>query len=120
MIEQGLTPKQKLFCNIYLSNSFNGVQAYCEAFSKSIENDYNNAKSSASQLLDKPQVRNYINDRLEENEITMECALAKLSFLIKQHSDLSVCHQAIKTYLKLNERLDDTVKLEMTYKANFS
>ena len=114
-----LTTKQKIFCDYYLSNSFIGVNAYADAFDRNLDTDYNNIKSSASQLLSKPQVQDYLNDKLEQSEITMKEALAKLSFLIKQHSDLSVCHQAIRTYLKLMEKIDDSISLKVEYKAKF-
>lgn len=115
-----LTDRQKLFCDNYLSNGFHSTNAYRDAYDRHNENEYNSIRSCASQLLDKQQVQDYINSKLEENEITMNEALAKLSYLIKQHSDLSVCHQAIKTYLKLKDKLDDNVKVDMVYTANFS
>lgn len=114
-----LTTKQKLFCDLYLSNGFVGVTAYADAYNRNLDSDYNGIKSSASQLLSKLQVQEYLNEKLEQSEITMKEALAKLSFLIKQHSDLSVCHQAIRTYLKLMEKIDDSINLKVEYKAKF-
>ena len=58
-----LTAKQKLFCETYVSNNFNGAQAaIAVGYSK------NSSRSMGSQLLTKLNVQNYIEKLKEKND----------------------------------------------------
>ncbi len=56
-----LTPKELLFCEIYLSNKFNGAEAYIEAGYKATEY----ARQEAYKLTTKPYIRKYLDNAID-------------------------------------------------------
>jgi hypothetical protein len=56
-----LTPKELLFCEIYLSNRFIGADAYVEAGYKSTEY----ARQEAYKLTTKPYIRKYLDNAID-------------------------------------------------------
>lgn len=70
MIEKGgkilLTVKRKRFCDIYLSNGFNGTQACRDAGYSSVAP--NGLTKKANKLLNEPDIKAYIKEVLEETD----------------------------------------------------
>jgi len=59
-----MTSQQKQFCENYLANGYNAVQAYFDAFPDA---DKNNPKPSYPYtLLKKPEIKEYIDNRRKE------------------------------------------------------
>lgn len=58
-----LTEKNKKFCRAYIANRYNGAKAYLEVCP---EMDYDIACASASRLLKKPEVMEYIKELQRE------------------------------------------------------
>lgn len=119
-VEETLSPKQELFCQLYATESEffgNGVQSYIEAYEpdQSKPNWYKSACSSASRLLTNVKVINRINAILEETGLNDAFIDKQLSFLITQHSDFTTKLGAIKEYNKLRQRI--TEKLDHTTKG---
>lgn len=61
--EYGLTPKQRLFCEYYLTNGFHATNAYKKAYPDNKNPAYN---SSAFKTLENPRVYKYINDSINK------------------------------------------------------
>jgi len=61
MSDKELTPKELLFCEIYLSNKFNGAEAYVDAGYKATEY----ARQEAYKLTTKPYIRKYLDDAID-------------------------------------------------------
>lgn len=61
MSDKELTPKELLFCEIYLSNKFNGAEAYIDAGYKATEY----ARQEAYKLTTKPYIRKYLDDAID-------------------------------------------------------
>jgi len=61
MSDKELTPKELLFCEIYLSNKFKGADAYLEAGYKPTEY----ARQEAYKLTTKPYIRKYLDDAID-------------------------------------------------------
>lgn len=60
MAKNKLTDKQRVFCNMYLSNGFNGTQASIKAgYSKKT------AMQMATENLGKPYIREYLNEQID-------------------------------------------------------
>lgn len=70
-----LSKKHKAFAEHYLK-CFNGTQAYLLVYPKS---SYESARSTASELLTKPNVKAYIDDRLSAIQMSADEALALLA-----------------------------------------
>lgn len=105
-----LTPKQRLFCELYVSEKEffgNGVQSYIEAYDpdQTAKNWYKSACASASRLLRNVKVTKEINRLLEVQGLNDEAVDKQLSFLITQHADFGSKVQAIKEYNKLKQRI---------------
>lgn len=86
-----MTTKQKLFCEEYLSNGFNGTKAYLEVFDTESEKV---AGINASKLLKKVEIREYIQELIKEHvssELTCDRILYELMDLAFNH-DGSVPH----------------------------
>lgn len=76
----GLTDKQKLFCDHWLSNGYNGYQAAISAgYSK------DSAKTIASENLTKHDVKKYLRGRMKE---AFEKAGAGLEWRVKMLKDV--------------------------------
>lgn len=59
--EKKLTPKELLFCEIYLSNRFKGGEAYIEAGYKATKF----ARQEAYKLTTKPYIRKYLDESID-------------------------------------------------------
>lgn len=59
----GLTKKQRNFCEEYIANGYNGTRAYLAAFDSQ---STNGAAVEASKLLKRPGIREYINELQKE------------------------------------------------------
>ena len=81
----GLTLKQRLFCEHYLINGYNGTKAAREAgYSK------DTATSIASENLGKPYIKRYIERRVKEKADKLGLTTEYLLSKIKQGIDLSI------------------------------
>lgn len=111
--ERQLTPKQKLFCENYVSKEFfgNGVQSYIDAYNIDLteKGAYDVAKSGATENLSKPYIFNYINSLLESEGLNDAFVDKQLLFLISQHAEFGAKISAIKEYNKLKQRITDKV-----------
>lgn len=63
MAKGDMTPKQKLFCDYYLANGYNALQAYEQAFGVK---DNANKPSYPYTLLKNPKIKEYIQARRQE------------------------------------------------------
>ena len=80
VIENGLTEKQQLFCELYVKN-YNGTQSYMSAYGA----DYKTACSNSSRLLAKANIRAYIKSLKE----------------IKQQAILADATDVVEMYMKI-------------------
>ena len=115
-----LTPKQKLFCELYTNfdeHFANGTQSYAQAYNidLSTKKGYTTASSGASENLTKPNILAYINHLLDLGGLNHEFVDKQLSFLITQNADLSVKKAAISEYNKLKSRV--TKKVDINQKG---
>lgn len=99
-----LTAKQKLFCETYVSNNFNGAQAAIAAgYSK------NSSRSMGSQLLTKLNVQNYIEKLKEKTakqlSITRESQVQELNELKQMAKELAEVNNAIRAIEVQNKML---------------
>lgn len=108
-----LNPKQKLFCEYYVSKDFfgNGVQSYFAAYSGEGEEEitYDTAKSNAHRLLTNAYILEYINSMLDEAGLNDAFVDKQLLFLINQNAEFPSKIAAIKEYNKLKQRITDKV-----------
>ncbi|MBI4091857.1 MAG: terminase small subunit [Candidatus Levybacteria bacterium] len=99
-----LTLKQKLFCDYYLESHRNATDAVIKAgynvSKKHGKPDRMLARNIASENLAKPGIKNYIREKLETHELSIENVMRQHSFLINQFDDLSVKAKAIDMYYK--------------------
>lgn len=113
-LSEGLTPKQKKFCENYVSKEFygNGTWSYVNAYQMDMteKGAYAVAASGAKENLRKPQIYNYINSLLEQDGLNDAFVDKQLLFLINQHDDLSAKTNAIKEYNKLKQRITDKIQ----------
>lgn len=111
-LKKKLTPKQELFCRLYVSKEFfgNGVQSYIEAYNVNLakKGAYNVALKEASKNLIKPHIYNYINALLEDGGLNDIHVDKQLLFIINQHNDLRSKIAAIKEYNQLKARIKRT------------
>lgn len=84
MAKQKINDNSISFCNEYVSNGYNAVQAYLKAYPKSSEMS---AKGNANRLLRTPEIKEYIKElqreRFEALNISAEriaCELASMAF----------------------------------------
>jgi phage terminase small subunit len=111
-----LNERQKLFCKYYVSEEFfgNGVKAYCMAYGLDFTDikDYNQARSSASDLLTNPNILTHINEQLDEAGLNDNFVDKQLLFALTQNADMSSKVKAIGEYNKLRQRITDKSKVE--------
>ena len=106
--------RQKLFCEHYLEESGNGVEAVISAgydvnYKDSNGNDTgrpnrNLAHVIASENLRKPTIFHYINLKLEQYGFTDDNVEKQHLFLINQHTDLNVKAKGIDLYYKVKNK----------------
>lgn len=63
---KSLNEKHKLFCEEYVTNGYNGVNAYSVAYKES--DNYNSMRARASKLLKEVHIQNYIRELEEQNK----------------------------------------------------
>lgn len=109
MAKDIINEKQKKFCELYANSEeffANGVESYIEAYSpKRIGNWYNSAKASASRLLTKVNILDYINNLLELRGLNDPFVDKQLELLITQNADFKSKLGAIKEYNQLKTRI---------------
>jgi len=114
-----LTTKQKVFCELYATSEeffCNGVQSYIKAYKiKKKGNWYNNAKTSAYELLTKPYILKYIDKLLNLRGLNDSFVDKQLELLITQNADLKSKLGAVKEYNRLKLRI--TKQLDLTSKG---
>ncbi len=110
-----LNKKQERFCQLFVSKEFfgNGVQSYIEAYNIPPEG-YNAARVSASDLLTKPNICDYINELLEQSGLNDEFVDKQLLFMITQNADFTQKMAAIREYNKLKSRITDKKEIDLT------
>lgn len=107
-----LEPKQKLFCDYWLINGYNGTQAVIDAGydvypirkdgSKSREPNRRSASAISAENLTKLNIIQYINLQLDRSGLNDINVKAHHSYLINQFVDLAAKNKAIDMYYKLN------------------
>lgn len=113
-----LTPKQKRFCELYVSKEFfaNGTESYIESYNVDTKDKgaYQSAKSSASRMLTNDNVLNYINHLLDLSGLNDEFVDKQLTFIITQNAELSTKLGGIREYNKLKKRIEERLKQDVT------
>ena len=108
---QKITPKQELFCKMYVSDECfgNATRAYAMAYNKDLDNkkEYLLSKNEWCVNLTKPYLLARINELLDNAGLNKQFADTQLLFVMKQHIDLSNKMSAIKEFNRIQERLDD-------------
>ena len=116
--EYNLTPKEKAFCDLYLSPDYmgNGVLAYAEAYEIDTEDvkQYNVAKTRAYKMLTKVDILSYMQTKLDSTGYNDAFIDKELLFVMTQRADFGSKVAAIKEYNKLKGRVEDKLKLEIT------
>lgn len=107
---QRLNQKQKNFCVYYVSGETtigNGAQSYALAYRYDLTQPgkYLSAKSNAHKLLSKPEVNEYIDSLLQDQQVDDRLVERHMWLLITQNNDLNVKRQAIADYLRLGNRM---------------
>lgn len=104
-----LTAKQKLFCEIYVSNGLNGTRACLEAgYCKNSKNPEESAKVLASENLTKVNIAEYVRELQSETghklEITRESQLKDLEWAkeaAKNNHELAPFMKAVEIQNKM-------------------
>ncbi len=123
MSEKKLTPKQKVFCDEYIK-TLNSTQSAIKAgYSK------NSARTIASKLLTKDNIKDYINQRLEKKEdkriASQDEVLEKITEVLrddeaKKGDILKACDLMGKRYALFTEKIEHSgsvdIKLEDYFK----
>lgn len=109
-----LNIQQAHFCEIYTSDTEvigNGCRSYAIAYGldMSIESQYENAKSSASELLTNPNIYNYINALLDAGGFNDMNADKQIAFLMNQQEDKRAKVSAIHEYNLIRNRVNRLV-----------
>ncbi len=101
-----ITPKQKLFCEYFISKEYryNATKSYAEAYGLDLDNksNYNTAKSNGHRLLTNAYIQEEISWLLNKNGLFKINADIHLLSLIKQRDNLSVQLRAIKLFYKIH------------------
>jgi len=100
-----ITMKERLFCEHYLEQYGNGVQAVYKAGYK-VKNAIV-ASGIAYENLRKPHIYSYINSLLEERGYNDDNVAKQHAFLLQQHADLKTKAKAIEMYYKLRGKIKD-------------
>ncbi len=113
-----INPIHKAFADEYLVNGFIGCNAYSKIYDKDLESQYNYCKSAASTILAREEVASYLQERLEDNHLSVDEALSVLRYLALQKSELGTSLGAVKLILQINEKLTEKIEVKTTeYKA---
>ena len=110
--DSGLTAKQELFCQAYVSEDFfcNGVKSYMQAYAT---DEYNTAKVEASKLLTKPNILKRIDELIGDLALNDQFVDKQLAKMILQEEDKKVKVQAIKEYNNLRARITKNINVGM-------
>tara|TARA_R110002050_G_scaffold262801_1_gene403083 strand:+ start:1827 stop:2213 length:387 start_codon:yes stop_codon:yes gene_type:complete len=112
--------KHKIFLKEYLSNGFNGAEAYAKAYNKDSLSQFNICKNGASLILNKPHIKAHLKDLFEAQNVGNSEYLARLNYLAFQNTDLQVSLKAVLSYLKMVGVLDAKPVIEIqNYVAKF-
>lgn len=108
-------PNREEFCQLYASKEEffgNGTQSYIKAYNINVQKKgaYHAARSSAYDLLTKPDILLRINEILEARGLNDAFVDKQLELLITQNADFAAKIQAIKEYNQLKQRI--TKKIE--------
>ncbi|WP_441001298.1 terminase small subunit [Fodinibius sp. SL11] len=105
--EQGLTPKQERFCQLYVSEEFfgNGTQSYAKAYDVDLSENYKSAQAAASRLLSNVIICDRINELLDEAGLNDNFVDKQMLFMITQNADYAQKMAAIREYNKVKGRI---------------
>lgn len=94
--KEGLTRKEKAFCELYALENYSATQAYLNAY----DCEYNTAKGQGYKTLRKPHIKEYI-DTLQKEAFAAACItaekvglkLAEIAFAAKGDEDYTTAAQ---------------------------
>lgn len=111
-VEYSLEPRQKRFCDEYLTNGYIAYRAIIDAgydvWNKDKEGhskgtvNYSMARSMGSINLTKVNICAYINSQLDANGFNEANVKAQHAFVLNQSNDLAAKNKAIDMFYKLN------------------
>lgn len=105
-VAAGLTAGQHTFCLAYLENGFNATAAYQKAHPTAAPAT---ARTEGSRSLTNPNIRAYLNERLEDAwrplQMGGDQALARIAFLVEETTDDRVKLAALKVILEQTGKL---------------
>ena len=93
-----LTPKQTKFVNTYLTNGQNGTKAALEHYDT---NDYNTAHVIASENLQKPTIREVVEQALAKSGLTPDTITDNLKHAASQRPEKGSMDSMIKANVEL-------------------
>lgn len=110
-----LNLRQKAFCELFASDREffgNGTQSYIEAYDidTNKKGAYASARTSAYELLTKPDILKRIDELLELNGLNDQSVDKELNFLVIQKADFGSKLGAIREYNKLKQRVADRME----------
>jgi len=107
-MEAKLRPKQRLFCEYYVSHEDthgNAVKSYALAYGYGqilpSSDGYDSVKANANRLLNKPEIKAYIGQLLQEKVLDSTVVTIELGHLIRQNENLAIKRLAISDYCRL-------------------
>lgn len=111
---------QTLYCEYYVNHPEarnNQTLAYAMAYHKNIDADEDKyiCTAAASNLMRKPYIRDYIRELLQAVIAMPEVVDAELTRAIYQDSNTPAKVQAIKEYNRVNGRVSDDKKVDVTH-----
>ncbi len=122
MSEKKLTPKQKVFCDEYIK-TLNGTQAAIKAgYAK------DSARITASKILTKDNIQNYINQRLKKKDdkriASQDEVLEKITDILrddeaKKGDILKACDLMGKRYALFTEKIEHSGSVEIKLEDYF-
>lgn len=103
-----LTEKEELFCNMYVQELGNGLQAATESYDidRTKPGWKFTAGNIASENLKKPYILERVREILELTALNDETVDSELNFLIKQNSDFSAKKGGIEIFNRLQGRYE--------------
>ena len=99
-LTQGLSKKEKAFCEFYCNYGFSGVEAIYEAGYK--PKDRKTAYAMSTENLRKPKILGYINEIYKNFQFSNEEVMHEHWYLIKQHHDLASKARGIDLFYREN------------------
>ena len=114
-LTENLNPRQKLFCEYFVSDEFfgNGVKSYLAAYKEEgDELQYNSAKVLASNLLTNININAYISYLIDVSGLNDHNVDKQLLIVINQNSEYCSKVAGIREYNRLKQRITDKLKHE--------